>query len=386
MNTKETNVTKKNRIYFLDNLRTFIIFLVILYHAGGVYESSGLWASFWIVDDPTTNDLVGLLNIVIDIFIMPMMFLISGYFTPISLQNKSDGAFLKGKFKRLIIPWTAVIFIFIPLYKVIFLYSRNLLQEQWTTYFHFSQGNLSGQSWLWFLPLLFLFNLIYLLLAKVNLLPVKMSVKVGVTAVFLISFITSFSIELLNLDGWTLTPFLDFQNERVIMYFLVFLLGSLFFQQQSFATKPTDKKWYTAVNVLVWIPLTIYMLFLIFPFVAQKEFMISPVADMFITWLTFYFSLLGLLYLFIETFWRYVDKTGTVWRELNQNSYYVYLIHVIVMGVIATLLLNLNVPSLLKYLTLTLATFVVSNLIVSLYHRATKRSKHPVDQKTKAAA
>jgi hypothetical protein len=26
-------------------------------HAGGVYESAGLWASFWIVDDPATNDL-----------------------------------------------------------------------------------------------------------------------------------------------------------------------------------------------------------------------------------------------------------------------------------------------------------------------------------------
>ena len=38
-----------NRIYFLDNLRTFMIFLVVIYHAGGVYESSGIWASFWLV-------------------------------------------------------------------------------------------------------------------------------------------------------------------------------------------------------------------------------------------------------------------------------------------------------------------------------------------------
>ena len=38
---------KGNRIYFLDNLRTFMIFLVVLYHAGGVYESSGIWASYF---------------------------------------------------------------------------------------------------------------------------------------------------------------------------------------------------------------------------------------------------------------------------------------------------------------------------------------------------
>jgi fucose 4-O-acetylase-like acetyltransferase len=77
-----------------------------------------------------------------------------------------------------------------------------------------------------------------------------------------------------------------------------------------------------------------------------------------------------LLYLAIETFWRYVDKTGKIWNELNRNSFYVYIIHVIVIGVIALLLLNTAMPSLLKYLTLTVAAYVTSNLIVSLVRRA----------------
>jgi len=47
-------MTNGNRFYFLDNLRTFIIFLVVLYHAGGVYESSGIWAFFglWMIPQP----------------------------------------------------------------------------------------------------------------------------------------------------------------------------------------------------------------------------------------------------------------------------------------------------------------------------------------------
>ncbi len=56
MTEKGQDAIKGNRIYFLDNLRTFMIFLVVLCHAGGVYESSGTWASFWIVDDPSTNN------------------------------------------------------------------------------------------------------------------------------------------------------------------------------------------------------------------------------------------------------------------------------------------------------------------------------------------
>jgi peptidoglycan/LPS O-acetylase OafA/YrhL len=43
---KGQDTPKGNRIYFLDNLRTFMIFLVVLYHAGGVYETSSIWASF----------------------------------------------------------------------------------------------------------------------------------------------------------------------------------------------------------------------------------------------------------------------------------------------------------------------------------------------------
>jgi peptidoglycan/LPS O-acetylase OafA/YrhL len=45
--TKNTHTHVKNQVHFLDNLRSAIIFLVILYHAGGVYESSGIWAFFW---------------------------------------------------------------------------------------------------------------------------------------------------------------------------------------------------------------------------------------------------------------------------------------------------------------------------------------------------
>jgi surface polysaccharide O-acyltransferase-like enzyme len=88
--------------------------------------------------------------------------------------------------------------------------------------------------------------------------------------------------------------------------------------------------------------------------------------DRLIWWLSFYLSLLCLVYLMVETFWRYLDKTGRSWGELNRNSYGVYIIHVIVIGVFGTLLLNLNLPALVKYPTLVVLTYVVSNLIVSV--------------------
>ncbi len=150
MMIEEKETIKGNRIYFLDNLRTHIIFLVLLFHAGGVYESTCICSSWWIVDDPATNDLSGLLNLILDIFMMPTMFFIAGYFTPLSLKNKEGWPFLQARFRRLMVPWIIAVLTLIPLYKVIFLASRNLPQENWITYFHFSNGFTieSGQSWL----------------------------------------------------------------------------------------------------------------------------------------------------------------------------------------------------------------------------------------------
>ncbi len=44
------------------------------------------------------------------------------------------------------------------------------------------------------------------------------------------------------------------------------------------------------------------------------------------------------MYVMIESFWRYLDKTGRLWSELSRNSYGVYIIHVIVIGIFGTLL------------------------------------------------
>ena len=128
MNNIETSSTKGNRIHWMDNLRTMIIALVVIYHVGGVYEGAGMWGWFWIVDDPDTISWVGIIGIIFDVIVMSTIFFVSGYLTPISLETKTGWEFVKGKFKRLMIPWVIAVLTLIPLYKFIFLYSRGLPQ------------------------------------------------------------------------------------------------------------------------------------------------------------------------------------------------------------------------------------------------------------------
>ena len=369
--TNEKIAIKRKRIYFLDNLRTFMIFLVVLVHTCGVYESSGTWAFFWIVDDPSTNWLSDKIFLIIDIFVMSTIFFISGYLTPLSLKSKNSRVFIKTKFKRLIIPWIIAVFTLIPVYKIIFLYSRNLPQESWTSYFHFSNG-IFGQNWLWFLPVLFLFDLIFLGFSKLNLTLPKIGLKAGVGVVFVLGLIYSISMDILKLQGWTKTILIDFQNERLLIYFLIFLLGGLCYKLKIFDSKPGSKKLYIAVLCFFWIPIYIYQYFYVQSFVFPGVYIFSETADKVLMWLTFHLSLLCLIYLMVNTFWFFPDRQGKFGKILSENSYNVYIIHTVVLGGIVLTMLNTETPSLLKLFTATLSTYIASNAIVYLYRKIIK--------------
>jgi fucose 4-O-acetylase-like acetyltransferase len=371
----EKELKKKKRINWLDNLRTITILLVVLYHVGGVYEAAGLWASFWIVDDPNTISWVGIVGIMFDVMVMPLMFFISGYLTPASLESKSGWEFVKGKFKRLMIPWVIAVLTLIPLYKVIFLYSRGLPQEHWSTYFHFTNPN--SQNWLWFLPVLFAFDMLYLLLSKLNVKVANISLKWAIVGTFVIGLVYSFVIGgMLGFRSWTLTPLIDFENERLLLYFMTFLLGVICYQQNIFAEKPKSKLLYNIVNGIAWLPVTGHIFARLWPFFYPNpaEFPITPLYRL-IWHLSFYLALLCLMYVMIVSFWLYLDKTGKAWSELSRNSYGVYIIHVIVIGIFGTLLLNLNIPAVVKYLILIVSTYVGSNLIVSGYRTLSQALK-----------
>jgi fucose 4-O-acetylase-like acetyltransferase len=357
-----------NRIYFLDNLRTFMIFLVVLVHAGLVYESSGVGALFWIVDDYSTNGLSDKLSLIIDIFAMSVIFFISGYFAPPSLKSKGAWVFLKTKFKRLMIPWIVAVLTLIPLYKIIFLYSRNIPQDNWTTYFHFNNGIFS-QSWLWFLPVLFLFDILFLIFSRVNIKLPNITLKGAIALIFLLGFIYSFCMDFFEGQGWTKTVLLDFQNERLLIYFMLFLLGELCYKLKIFDSKPKGKKLYIVVLCTTWIPISLYQLFYNNSLINPGIFVVSEMVETLLLWLNFHLSLLCLLYLMINTFRVFLDKRNKICNALNKNSYNVYIIHTIVIGGIALTMLNTAIPSLLKYFILTVASYAASNMIVYFYRK-----------------
>ena len=155
---------------------------------------------------------------------------------------------------------------------------------------------------------------------------------------------------------------------------MAFLLGSLCYKLNVFESTKKNIKYYILSNVVLTLALgifTVVALNLFFNIVDPERnyFFVSAFIDR-IAYYTFaLLSMLSFLYVFIHLFRFNFNKSNRLMRELNRNSYSVYIIHIIVMGVIALLLVKIQIPSILKFAILTLFTFILSNFILYVYNR-----------------
>jgi len=94
---------------------------------------------------------------------MPILFFISGYFTPASFLRKGTVGFLKDKVRHILLPWILGIVVLIPLYPIFsgkpVSYVIGLIKEN--PFYLFN-----SQSHLWYLGILFIFLFAYTLFAS----------------------------------------------------------------------------------------------------------------------------------------------------------------------------------------------------------------------------
>ena len=165
------------RIYFLDNIRSLMILLVVVLHSAEPYTH---YRSWWAVNDQDSV-IIDKLFLTLDVFLMPILFFIAGYFTLPSLKNKSAWLFIKKKFRRLGLPFIIGILVINPIYLYIWNYSRGYLHYNiWDVFLgsissatKFQSGFINNidqfQCYhLWFISLLLLFFIVFIFLHSVN--------------------------------------------------------------------------------------------------------------------------------------------------------------------------------------------------------------------------
>ena len=112
---------RTGRIVAIDNLRGFVVLLVVMHHSMLAYCRFGhfdrrhyLWSSAPIVDGPgwLGFDVLVLFN---DSFFMPYMFLLSGLFVWPSLVRKGPAAYFRDRLLRLGLPFAVGVATLVPL-------------------------------------------------------------------------------------------------------------------------------------------------------------------------------------------------------------------------------------------------------------------------------
>jgi len=109
------------RLVFCDNVRSLVVVLVVVVHAGLAYSGLG-FEGMWPARGPDGGPAMAALTLVLDSFLMPLLFMLAGYFALPSLRPKGAGRFLAGKVRQLVVPAVLVVLFLNPL--IVYVWGR----------------------------------------------------------------------------------------------------------------------------------------------------------------------------------------------------------------------------------------------------------------------
>jgi Acyltransferase family. len=146
-------------MYFLDNLRAFIILLVVVFHVAMGYTT---WNLAWWVNDMRKSGVFDLFVLATDVYMMPVMFLIAGYFAPAAMGKNGIAGFWRAKWRRIVLPWLGGALLIAPAVSYAAIFSHT---DTPPNYFSFWMNDFWGkyyqQAHYWFLGILTLFFLLF---------------------------------------------------------------------------------------------------------------------------------------------------------------------------------------------------------------------------------
>lgn len=149
---------KQERQYYIDWLRIILILSVYLFHVGMIFNP---W-QWHVKNNELYNGILTKIMTFLHCWRMPLLFMISGAGTYYALGKRSSTEYISERFKRLMIPLVAGIFILVPAQ----VYIEKI--DQYSTlsefYLHmfdgvYPEGNFSWHH-LWFIAYLFFISLI----------------------------------------------------------------------------------------------------------------------------------------------------------------------------------------------------------------------------------
>lgn len=354
----------QSRLAFIDNLRTVVIILVMMVHLSITYGGEGSWYYKEGKPDQLSGIVLTMHNAVNQSFFMGCLFLISGYFTPASLDRKGPRRFFIDRLVRLGVPMLVYDLIIHPF--LIYWLNRNGVVEYRGSFSHWATSYYTsfhlGRGPLWFVEALLLFNLAYLVWRLVSRSATQTpanNVKPpgAMSMVLLAAFLgmASFLVRLRWPIGSSFEP-LNFQFPFFPQYVVMFCLGVAACRRQ-WLTRISRTAGTSALALAAGFIFVLLPALMIFGGGANGD--ISRYAGGF-HWQALATALweqslgvmltLGLIVLFRER----LNRQGRLSKAASANSYAAYVIHAPVLIVFALMVRQIHLYALLKFAVVTL--------------------------------
>jgi glucans biosynthesis protein C len=381
-----TQNEESERVYFLDNVRSLLVLLVVVLHATFAYSKFVPW---WCVKDLSGNSAIfDIFLFLLDIFLMPSLFFIAGYFATPSYVKNGASAFLSKKFKRLCLPLLIAIPIISPTFAYIYSYKNVEISPAafWVNYmagaFEFDIKIMNwtshfNQAHLWFLSLLLFFFVIYVATIKLKVSLTKNNtysrnaakalspIILFVSVVFLSALSTGVANIIfpknLGYSPWvSVGNVLIFDPSRIVSYFLYFGVGIYAFKN----------KWFSNIKILgslmLWIALcfifsicSVYMLTVIMTKPSLVVFVLFLVSKSLLC-----ISCLLTILLFSHRYWNIYSRFN---QTLAENSYNIYVLHFVFIIVLQLLLKDaIEGGQFIKFFIVSITT-IISSFTLSQY-------------------
>jgi len=329
-------MTDKKRLYFLDNLKVLLIFLVIIHHVGQAYGTTGgAWPYSYPGERVRPLVLLFMFNAS---FFMGLFFFISGYFFPGSFDRHGARRFIADKLVRFGIP-------------VLFGASLMITVVEYVKYLHYT-GSISFDDFyirhwlgyaaagaeaprrvfniahLWFVEHLLVYSIIYagmrISLRRPSSPPAAPTAR-NVPPYMIILYIAALGLvtHLMRtswgfpIDRWIfLFGFIQIEPAHIPQYLSLFVLGILAYRW-SFLEALTARR-----NMLWFVPgLGIYA-FTVFQFYTA-----GPRTALFLRDYREAVLCVGICIGLLALFRAFFNRTGPVMKFLADNAYGTYIVH-----------------------------------------------------------
>ena len=356
------------RLYYLDWLRVFTILAVFFYHSNRFFTLND-----WSIKNATRSLNSTIVMESFNLWIMPLLFTISGAAIYLSLKSRGPGAYVKERVLRLLVPLVVLGVVVLGPFQV---YLERLTHGDFSGNFiqflpHYFDGvygfdgNFAFMGvHLWYLMLLFLFSLVSLPL----MLPSR---KTGISplsrlgrrlnspwTLLLIFVVVAFGGDLSDALGLAFTR--EMGSWDIISYFLMFLAGYLIYA----SSKMQDALRRFGPGILIaGVILSIIHITLLFNPATGQAYDNSPIDLRFFGAWGLVIGLLGAGARLLNFNWKHLSRA-------NEAVLPFYILHQPVLLAVGYYVVQWSMPIIAKYAIIVVCAFVV---IVTIYELLVQR-------------